>query len=402
MKQINHSQLLAGYCKIYDENLAGSVIPFWLNNSPDRVNGGTFSCLDRYGHVYDTKKYVWLVGRSAWMFSRLFNEYEKNTAYPEMARLGIEFLQQHARDPQGRYYFSLTSEGEPWFYQRKPYGAVFAMLAYLEYFKLTGNITFRSDAIDLFWKINDWIEDPVLLGRPSMAGMPPMSNLANVMVLASMAVELARIDDDPRYRDIIRKAMAGCRMHYDSGLNILLENVSVVPGINLRHWPEGRIFNPGHSIEVAWFILHMIRLVPDNAMMNLALDILEGSLNYGWDTDFDGLYYFMDIEGKPTLQLESGMKLWWPHTEALYAVILAYGITRDPKWIDWLERIHQYCFTHFVDREHGEWFGYCDRAGHLTSTCKGGNYKGFFHVPRALLFCIQEINKIVEQDITNS
>jgi N-acylglucosamine 2-epimerase len=73
------------------------------------------------------------------------------------------------------------------------------MLAYLEYFKLTGRIKFKHDAVRLFWRINQWIENPVAMGRPAMAGVPRMSNLANVMVLASMAIELARIDGDPAY-----------------------------------------------------------------------------------------------------------------------------------------------------------------------------------------------------------
>lgn len=388
--------MLSEYRKTYDKNLRESVIPFWLKNSPDRVHGGTFSCLDRYGHVYDTKKYTWLVGRSAWMFSRLYHEFDRNSSYPGMAALGIDFLQKHAKDPRGRYYFSLTDTGEPWFYQRKPYGAVFAMLAYLEYYKITGKKKLKQDAVSLFWKINRWIEDPVKMGRPAMSGVPRMSNLANVMVLAGMAIELARIDPDPAYIEIIRKALSGCRQHYDPGLKILLENVAPGAGVDIRQWPEGRLFNPGHSIEVAWFILHMTHLVPDNAMENLALQALEGSLEFGWDKEYGGLYYFMDTAQKPTLQLESTMKLWWPHTEALYALVLAYCRTGEKKWLDWLERVHRYSFDHFVDPEYGEWYGYCDRQGNLTSTCKGGNYKGFFHVPRALLFCIQEIDALME------
>ena len=395
MEQDKNIKLLLKYKNLYEENLRNSVIPFWVKNSPDRENGGTFSCLDRFGNIYDTKKYIWLVGRSAWMFSRLYNEFDNSSDYADIATLGIEFLQKYARDSEGRYYFSLTSNGEPWFYQRKPYGAVFAMLAYLEYFKTTGDVKFKNEAVQLFWKINQWIEDPTSLGRPLMTGVPGMSNLANVMVLASMAIELKRVDDDPGYDAIIKKALEGCKLHYDPKMKILLENVPLDQGINIRQWPEGRIFNPGHSIEVSWFIMHMINFSPQHPMFQLALDVLEGSLNYGWDKEYGGLYYFMDIEGKPTLQLESTMKLWWPHTEALYALVLAYSLTRDKKWLDWLNLVHQYSFDHFVDAEHGEWYGYCDRQGQPTSTCKGGNYKGFFHVPRALFFCIQEINKIV-------
>jgi N-acylglucosamine 2-epimerase len=388
---------LEEYRNIYKKNLTESVIPFWYKNSPDWEHGGTYSCLDRDGSVYDSKKYIWLVGRSAWMFSRLYNEFDKTANYLDVATLGINYLQKYAMDGQGRYYFSLTQEGKPWFYQRKPYGAVFAMLAYLEYCRATGNEKFRKEAVQLFWKITEWIDDSTKLGRPSMEGVPPMSNLANIMVLASMAIELARVDDDPRYKEIMKHALEGCKRHFDPALKVLIENVPFNEKVNSRQWPEGRSFNPGHSIEVAWFILHMVRFIPDKQMLNLALEVLEGSLNLGWDKEYGGLYYFMDIEGKPTLQLESNMKLWWPHTEAIYASVLAFSLTKDPKWIDWLEKVHKYSFEHFVDWKYGEWFGYCDQHGNVSNLCKGGNYKGFFHVPRALLFSIQEIDKCLKE-----
>jgi N-acylglucosamine 2-epimerase len=111
----------------------------------------------------------------------------------------------------------------------------------------------------------------------------------------------------------------------------------------------------------------------------------------GWDPEYGGLYYFMDIQGKPTLQLEASMKLWWVHTEAIYALVLAYTLTHEPRWLEWLERVHTYAYQHFADPEYGEWFGYCDRYGKVTHTLKGGSYKGFFHVPRSLLFSIQRL-----------
>ena len=99
----------------------------------------------------------------------------------------------------------------------------------------------------------------------------------------------------------------------------------------------------------------------------------------------------MDIKGAPALPLEAPMKLWWPHTEAIYAVILAYSLTREQRWLDWLERLDRYAFARFPDPEYGGWFGYCDRQGNLTSTCKGNSYKGFYHEARFLLMSVREI-----------
>ena len=97
-----------------------------------------------------------------------------------------------------------------------------------------------------------------------------------------------------------------------------------------------------------------------------------------------------------------------PLCEALYALTLAYTLTEDRKWLDWLERVHKYTIEHMSDfadlrsgnengngngnaprktgQPAGEWFGYLNPDGSVFNKCKGGNYKGFFHVPRALLF----------------
>jgi N-acylglucosamine 2-epimerase len=137
--------------------------------------------------------------------------------------------------------------------------------------------------------------------------------------------------------------------------------------------------------------------VPDADAEKMLLDSIEGSLEMGWDREFGGLYYFMDGEGLPPLPLESNMKLWWPHTEAIYATILAYSKTRDPKWLAWLSKVDTYAFAHFSDAVHGEWFGYCDRRGQLTNTAKGNNYKGCFHVPRMLLLSAQLLEGVASE-----
>jgi len=368
---------LDSYARRYRSELLDCVIPFWLRHSLDPQHGGYFTCLTREGAVYDSRKYVWLQGRAVWMFSKLYNDLEPRQEFLDAARQILDFLRRHARDPQGRYYFSLTREGRPSFYQRKPYAAVFAMLGMLEFSKATADLTLRAEAIDLFWKIRDWIRDPTLLDRPSQ----PLT-LADVMVTASMASEIASIDPDPRYRNILRECLDQSRIFYDPARRIFLEYAPA-------DTPEGRLFCPGDSLEASWFLLQALAFCPDETMRALLLDSIEGALEFGWDREYGGLYYFMDVEGLPPLPLESNMKLWWPHTEAIYATILAYSLTHDNKWLTWLERIDRYAFAHFSDPEHGEWFGYCDRRGNLTNTAKGNNYKGCFHVPRMLLLSHQ-------------
>ena len=93
--------------------------------------------------------------------------------------------------------------------------------------------------------------------------------------------------------------------------------------------PAGRCINPGHSIETAWFLMHEGMHRKNRDIINKALEILDWSLELGWDKEYGGLLSFVDIEGKPLEQLEWDMKMWWPHTESLYALLLAYHLTGD-------------------------------------------------------------------------
>lgn len=382
--------MLEAYAARYRRDLTESVVPFWLKHSLDREYGGYFTCLGRDGSVYDTRKYVWLQGRAVWMFARLYNQFERRPEFLDAARLGVDFLRRHARDAQGRVYFSLAREGQPLFFQRKPYAAVFYQMGLLEYSRATGDAGCLAEATEVFWRIVEWIANPALLDRPAYAGQVPSSSLANHLVLGLLAADLAETTGDARYRQVMRDTIAGALRHYDPARRVFLEHVAL-DGRDLRAWPEGRLFNPGHSIETAWILLHLLRDLPDPAARQIALEAIEGSLEHGWDAEYGGIFYFMDIAGQPTLQLEATMKLWWPHAEAIYALVLAYTLTGETRWLKWLDRVDRYVYTHFADSEHGEWFGYCDRRGDLALASKGGNYKGFFHVPRALLFSIQAI-----------
>jgi N-acylglucosamine 2-epimerase len=380
---------LEKYAGRYRRELLESVLPFWLRHAPDREHGGYFTCLDREGRLYDRRKYVWLNGRAAWTFARLYRELEPRDEWLAFSRSCVEFLDRHAFDARGRAYFSLTAEGHPAFFQRKPYSAVFVALGFLEYARATGELAYREKGIALFRRIVDWVQHPDALGRP-LYGARPMSQLADIMVIALLALEIAAVDPAPEFTAWLDWSVEAVRAHYDPARRILLENAAPWDA-TFRDTPEGRFFCSGSAVEVGWFLLHVLEQRPNAEVERLLLDAMEGSLESGWDREYGGLFYFQDVDGRPMLPLEWDMKLWWPHTEAIYASILAYTKTRDAKWLRWLERLDEYAFAHYSDPQFGEWFGYADRTGRLTHTLKGNHYKGSFHVPRFLLFSVQRM-----------
>jgi N-acylglucosamine 2-epimerase len=165
----------------------------------------------------------------------------------------------------------------------------------------------------------------------------------------------------------------------------VMETVAPDGGV-IDHF-DGRMLNPGHAIECAWFILHEGRLRGDPRLVRLGLTILDWMWQRGWDDEFGGLFYFRDLHGLPVQEYWHDMKFWWPHNEAIIATLLAWQLTGDRKYARWHRMAHDWSFAHFPDREFGEWYGYLHRDGRVSVRLKGNMWKGPFHLPRMLWYC---------------
>lgn len=381
--------MVDGLLSKYREELTGRVLPFWLRHALDRKNGGYYNCLDAAGEVYDTRKHVWMQGRGAWMFARLYNTFDPRPEYKEAAEVIFRFIEEHARKNEPRCWHTLTEDGKPVFFQRKPYTAFFVALAMVEYSKISKDASHLAEAIDLFWRMEEWLRKPELLGRPSVGGGVGYTQLADLYVLGWLAFELDQVHEDARYAQVIQRCLQRLMAHFHPEHKLLMENAALGDVKQFRQFPEGRLVCTGSSLEVCWLFLHMLKKYPNATTEQMLLESILGALEYGWDKEFGGLTYFQDLNGRPPVALESNMKLWWSHTEGIYAAALGYKQTGDERYLKWWRKVDEYSFRVFADGQHGEWFGYCDRRGEVATAMKGGPYKGIFHVPRALLFTLQ-------------
>ncbi len=366
----------------YEHELFERVLPFWERYSPDPVHGGHFNNLDRDGTVYDTTKHIWLQARQVWMFSKLYRMVEARPSWRSIAESGMNFLINHALRPDGRVYFSLACDGRPIYQQRKIFTECFYAMALSEYGRAIDHAAHVHEAARRVEQIWDWAYDWSKVGRPALSGAAPAQMLAVPMMLLNLIDEVM-VDTDCSSE--INDCFKHIRLHVQG--NRTFEFVS--PDGCQLDGPNGRLMNPGHVIEAGWFIQHIASRAQDSSMTALAQTMIRDSQAFGWDQQHGGLYYFVDAEGFSPVQLEWSMKLWWPHSEALYAHLLNYASTGNPDDLASFRKIDTYISDHFIDLEHGEWYGYCDREGRLTHRFKGGPYKGCFHVPRALWLCWQ-------------
>jgi N-acylglucosamine 2-epimerase len=380
--------------RLYRDTLFDNVIPFWMQHSIDREDGGYYTCLDRHGKVYDTDKFIWLQNRQVWIFSMLCERVEKRDEWLNIAKHGADFLSKYGRDPEGNWYFSLTKTGQPLTQPFNIFSDCFAAMAFSKYALVSGEISAQEIALQAYQNVLRRKDHPKGIYSKSYPGTRSLKSLAVPMILANLSLEMDWLLPSDRLEQILDDTVAEVmRDFYDRDRGLMYEFVT--PDGGHLDCFEGRLINPGHGIEAMWFIMDIAERRQDLATIDLAIDIVINILNFSWDKQYDGIYYFLDADGHPPQQLEWNQKLWWVHLETLVALAMGYRLTGRSDCWEWYQKVHEYTWKYFADRQCGEWFGYLDRQGKVLLDLKGGKWKGCFHVPRAMYMCWQQFDRLI-------
>lgn len=370
--------------KQYRDELLQNVIPFWLEKSQDKEYGGYFTCLDRQGNVFDTDKFIWLQGREVWLFAMLYNRVEKRQEWLDCAIQGAEFLKKYGHDGNLNWYFSLDRQGNPLVEPYNIFSYTFATMAFGQLSIATGNQEYADIAKRTFDIILSKQDNPKGKWSKAYPGTRSLKNFALPMILCNLALEIEPLLDEA----FIEKTMDIC-IHEVMDVflrpelsGIVVENVNADGSLSDTF--EGRQLTPGHAIEAMWFIMDLGKRLNRPELIEKAVQTTLKMIDYGWDKEYGGIYYFMDRKGCPPQQLEWDQKLWWVHIETLISLIKGYQLTGNKECLQWFEKVHHYTWEHFKDPKHREWWGYLNRQGEVLLDLKGGKWKGCFHVPRGL------------------
>lgn len=382
----------------YKSELLDKVLPFWLNNSQDKEFGGYFTCLERDGSVFDTDKFIWLQGREIWMFATLYNKVEKRQEWLDCAIQGAEFLKKYGHDGNLNWYFSLDRKGNPLVEPYNIFSYTFAVIAFGQLSIATGNKEYAEIAKKTFDIVLSKVSNPKGKWNKAVAGTRNMKSFALPMILCNVALEIESLLEPEFLKSTIETCIHEVmEVFYRPELGLIVEHIGTDG--ELKDNFDGRLLNPGHAIEAMWFIMDLGIRLGRNDLIEKAVEIALNEVEYGWDKEYDGIFYFMDRLGRPTQQLEWDQKLWWVHIETLITMIKGYQLTGNKKCLEWFERVHNYVWNHFVDEEYPEWYGYLNRQGEVLLPLKGGKWKGCFHVPRGLFQCWQILESLAKNQI---
>lgn len=368
----------------YRKDLTQNILPFWLKYGLDKENGGIYTCLDRDGSIIDTTKSVWFQGRFAFICAHAYNLIEKNPEWLAASKSAIDFIEKYCSDENGHMYFEVSAEGKPIRKRRYVFSETFAAIAMSEYAIASGDKSYAEKALDLFHRIRKFLDTPDFLPAKYESTVQAKGH-SICMILINTASRIRAAIDAPELTKQIDESIEEIRKDFmKPEFEALLEMVG--PNGEFIDTINGRVINPGHCIETAWFILEEAKHRNwDPELVKTGLTILDWSWKWGWDEAFGGIINFRDCKNLPPQDYAHDMKFWWPQTEAIIATLYAYQASGDEKYMKMHKQISDWTYKHFPDNQFGEWYGYLHRDGSVSQPAKGNIFKGPFHIPRMMI-----------------
>lgn len=390
MKSASFADLLS----FYRNHLVNDVMPFWIEHCIDTEHGGLNNCVDDDGTVRSTDKFIWSQGRALWTFSSLYNDFDHDPKWLKIADNIAAFLISNSPAPDGPWPFKLHQDGTVAELPKSIYVDAFVAYGLTEYARATGNPQAIELAFNIYQRTSPLLDDHTTLPTEPHPIPDNLQSHGPSMIFALVYHELALLTGS---KEIAGRALELAEIvmtqHLKPDHQLLYEFVH--PGGALTDTDAGKTFIPGHVVESMWFMERIYRHHGRQDRIDLATDAIRWHLEKGWDEQYGGLFLACHTQGSKPVWHQPDAKVWWPHTEALYALLRAYQVTKHQWCLDWYWQVHEYTFGMFPDREHGDWHQNLDRRGNVVrSVIKNFPVKDPFHLPRALIYSIPTLKAL--------
>ncbi len=411
----NRTELL----HFYKHHIHHQLLPFW-QKAVDEQHGGIFTCYSNDGSTQVSRdKYTWSQGRYVWLWARLAECCKKGLldgdadVYLRQAGQAVQFLRNHALLDNGNCAFLLSEDGTPkepitgMGYDTSFFADCFVVLGFGEY----ARVSMDADSLEWALQLYDSIRIRLASGTQRSEPYPTVPGLeahSFSMIMLNVSQELAEA-----LAALQHSREQEVRGHTEAYLNRILtvfaqpdHTVSELIAVDerLADTVMARHLNPGHTIECMWFVMTEAKRVGNMTAIEKAVHVTKKAFELGWDDKYGGLLHYVDRDGGSPQGRELGSnsferniietpetKLWWPHSEALYTLLLAYEITGDQDLTTLYEKTHTYTFATFPhpDRAIGEWIQIRDRAGEPLTKVVALPVKDPYHILRNLLLIVE-------------
>lgn len=383
-----------------------NILSFWLGLQ-DQELGGFYCYVDFEGHLDKSHpKAVLLHSRILWAFSAAYRVL-KRPEYAAAAQHAYAFLSGPAMDAQaGGVYWMLDHAGTVMDSQKHIYNQGFAIYAFSEYYRATGDKTALAHAIQLFELIEQHAYDAEQGGyfEAYDCQWQPIDNALicdtaeGVLTEKSMNTHLHILE---AYANLLRVwPDAKLKARVVALLALFRDRIIGQNGhfglFFTRDWTcVSRDISYGHDIEGSWLIDDAARLLPEKDLVQeiTTLTSRMAGITLQEGLDSDGAI-FNELRDRHLLDTD---RVWWVQAEGMVGFFNAYLKTLNPHFHQAAMNCWRIINQQLIDKTGGEWYWKTYRDGRpYVDRAKVEPWKCPYHNGRACLELIERISGFEE------
>lgn len=368
------------------------ILAYWIKYTVDETNGGFYGeLLEDNTVVEEADRSLVLNARILWTFSSAYRIW-KEPVYKQTADRAYAYLTGTFTDRQhGGFYWMVNAKGEPVQKKKQTYGQAFAVYAFSEYYRATGDEQALEQAIGLFELMERYAYDAVSQGYFEAFGEAwlPLQDFSlshhGVQAQKTMNTQLHVME---AYTNLYR-VWPDKRLAEKLGGLIALTANRIVTADRTRfalffdnEWKAlSSHISFGHDIEGSWLLTEAAEVLGDGKLLEeikpLAIAMADAVLAHGTDRD-GGLWNESDGS-----RLIDRNKDWWPQAEAVVGFYNAYQLSGEKRFLEASRRAWQFIRRFLSDERYGEWYWSVTEDGRLLNGSKVNPWKCPYHNGRA-------------------
>ena len=384
--------------------LTGNILPFWMEKTEDRTNGGFLGRISGKGEIDGSApKGAILNARILWTFSAAYRILGKPEYLAEATRAKREIIDRFYDKKFGGVYWSLTSEGQPCDKKKQIYALGFAIYGLSEYCRATGDAEALEYAVRLFRDIERHSYDPAGNGyfeafaedwseigdmRLSDKDINECKTMNTHLHILEPYTALYRVWKTPELEERLRnliKLFTGRIMDSKTGHLRLFFN---------ENWESSHdIISYGHDIEASWLLYEAADVLGDKGLLAEIAPAVVSTANAaaeGFLPDAGMIYESESLTGAIDAD-----RHWWVQAETVVGYFNLWQMTGREDALERAFGCWEFIKRHIIDKTGGEWYWSLRSDGSVnTDDDKAGFWKCPYHNGRMCMEIIERTEKI--------
>ncbi|MBA4383399.1 MAG: N-acyl-D-glucosamine 2-epimerase [Anaerolinea sp.] len=349
----------------FEAELRENILPYWMNKTPDRQNGGFYGVLTNDNQIHnEVERSAVLNSRILWTFSTAALLYQ-DEAYLSTAKWAMQALTQHFWDSKHEgIFWSVDAAGNPVNDRKHVYAQAFSIYGLSAYYLATQDMQALQLAKRLFELIDQHTYDPQFGGniecrardwsrledmRLSSIDLNSSKSMNTMLHLLEACTALTGIWQDAkltkRFEDlialfsntIIDSESGHQHLFFDDQWRSLSEHISY-----------------GHDIETSWLLLE----AADASGQSNFIDQAKSNA-----VKMAQVVYEQSLQPDGSILYEAGPgghkvtdRHWWAHAEAVVGFYNAFQVSKKELFLHSSTKVWTYIQDHFIDRKDGDWY----------------------------------------------